>query len=60
MPDKRKLGKSSKRKIEKQYENFFKFICPNDSTPKVQVIQKTSPHYVKTWVTYSAFEDPIF
>lgn len=56
MQNKKKNKKIQKSNIEKQYEKLFKLTNPyrninRDTSQKIQL---------QTWVTYGAFEDPIF
>lgn len=54
MPNKNK--KPRKSKLEKKYEKLFKFVSSNNTS----MPRKTpAPIQLQTWVTYSAFEDPI-
>jgi len=58
---KEKKKKVLKSNLEKQYEEFFTFCEKEKLFNNVQTIHKISPQQqLETWVTYGAFEDPIF
>ena len=55
MPNKKKNKKLQKNKLESQYEKLFKLLSNNTPIPR----KTSAPLQLQTWVTYSAFEDPI-